>query len=122
MFGSLISLKELRKFQGLNKLIIWDIDLKQLMEPRVAAGNKQECRKMGGYLFYIEKTSGSKPMVYLMCHTEGGFAETIAKIDEVPEALIQEAISEKKGKEFFGMYPINKKIEEWLKKELGITD
>ena len=55
-----------------------------------------------------------------MGHTEEGCAETVAKIDEIPDELIAESINENKEREFFGMYPINKKIEGWLKKEFGI--
>ncbi len=46
----------------------------------------------------------------------------VAKIDEIPDDLIAEAIEENKNKEYFGMYPINKKIEIWLKKEIGIKE
>jgi hypothetical protein len=65
---------------------------------------------------------GKKPTLFLMCHTATGYAETVATIDEIPDDLIAEAIKENKQKEYFGMYPINNRIEEWLKKELGIEE
>ena len=61
-----------------------------------------------------------KPALFLMCHTAMGYAETVAMINEIPDELIAGAIIENKDKEFFGMCPINKKVEEWLKRELGI--
>jgi len=53
---------------------------------------------------------GKKPTLFLMCHTAAGYAETVATIDEIPDDPITEAIEENKQKEYFGMYPINKKI------------
>jgi hypothetical protein len=87
------------------------------MEPRCKPG--QERGEIKGYIFYIE-TMGKKPGLFLMRHTTA-CAETIAQIEEVPDELLAEAISDK-TKEYFRMYPINKKIKDWLKKELGIQD
>jgi hypothetical protein len=36
--------------------------------------------------------------------------------------MIQEAMDNNKDKEYFGMVPINKRIKDWLKKELAIED
>jgi hypothetical protein len=66
--------------------------------------------------------AGMKPVLYLMCNTASGYAETIGKIDEIPDELIAEAIEENKDRVYFGMYPINKKIKDWLKRELGIKE
>ena len=57
-----------------------------------------------------------------MYHTESSYAETVAKIDEVPDDMIQEAMDDNKDREYFGMIPINRRIEEWLKKELVIEE
>jgi hypothetical protein len=90
------------------------------MEPRykITKNGKEERKIISGYLFYIDKM-GKKPT---MCHTSMGYAETMAKIDEIPDYLSAEAIEENKQKEYFGMYPINKRIENWLRKELGIEE
>ena len=93
------------------------------MEPRckITQEGKEEWKIISGYLFYIDKM-GKKSALFLMCHTAAGYAETGAKIDEIPDDLIAEAIEENKNKEYLGMYPINKKIEIWLKKEIGIKE
>ena len=125
MFESLPSLKDLKGNYLVLKNIIWDIEPKQLMEPRytITAEGKKETKKIrSGYLFYIDKMSGKKPSLFLMCHTNTGYGETVALISEIPDELITEAIEENKSKEFFRMYPINKKIENWLKKELGLNE
>lgn len=123
MFEYAISLNDIKKNKSIHKHILWDIEPKQLMEPKCRAikDGKEEPKTISGYLFYIDKM-GKKPTLFLMCHTASGYAETVAKIDEIPDELIKEAIEENKNREFFGMYPINKNIEDWLKRELGLQD
>jgi len=41
-------------------------------------------------------------------------------IDEIPQELLLGAIEENKDKAYFKMYPINSRVEAWLKRELGI--
>ncbi|MGB9715127.1 MAG: DVU0772 family protein [Thermodesulfovibrionales bacterium] len=123
MFFNITSLSDLKRAKWVHNHIIWDIEPKQLMEPKYKQikEGKEDSKTIAGYLFYIDKM-GKKPALFLMLHTAMGYAETVAKIDEIPEELILEAIEENKNKEFFGMCPINKRIEEWLKKELGIKE
>ena len=123
IFGNITSLADLKRDKWIHKHIIWDIEPKQLMEPRckITRDGKEEWKTINGYLFYIDKM-GKKPTLFLMCHTATGYAETVAKVDEIPDDLIAEAIEENKSKEYFGMDPVNKKIENWLKKELGIEE
>ncbi len=115
-------LKDIREDQAVLKHIIWDIEPKQLMEPTyfINEEGKKEKKILRGYMFYIDRMSDTKPGLFLMCHTGSSYAETIAKVNEIPDELVNEAIEENKNKEYFGMVPINKKIEAWLKKELGI--
>jgi hypothetical protein len=122
IFDDIALLDDLKKDKEVLKDIIWDIEPKQLMEPRysLTEEGKRKEKIIRGYIFYIDTMSGDKPGLFLMCHTTMGYAETVANIDEIPDELIAEAIEENKGKEYFGMYPINKKLEAWLKKELGL--
>ena len=122
IFDDIALLNDLKKDKEVLKDIIWDMEPKQLMEPRlrITEEGKQVEKIIRGYIFYIDKMSVDKPGLFLMCHTTMGYAETVANIDEIPDELIAEAIEENKGKEYFGMYPINKKLEAWLKKELGL--
>ena len=122
IFDDIALLDDLKKDKEVLKDIIWDMEPKQLMEPRysLTEEGKRKEKIIRGYIFYIDKMSGDKPGLFLMCHTTMGYAETVANIDEIPDELIAEAIEENKGKEYFGMYPINKKLEAWLKKELGL--
>jgi hypothetical protein len=123
IFSYITSLADLKRDKWIHKHIIWEIEPRQLMEPRckITQEGKEERNIISGYLFYIDKM-GKKPTLFLMCHTMAGYAETVAKIDEIPDDLIAGAIEENKQKEYFGMYPINKKMEKWLKKEIGIEE
>lgn len=124
IFGDMGSLKDLKRDIFMHKHILWDVEPKQLMEPRCRIGEegKETKKNIHGYIFYIDKMAGMKPVLYLMCNTASGYAETIGKIDEIPDELIAEAIEENKDRVYFGMYPINKKIKDWLKRELGIKE
>ncbi len=115
-------LKDIKEDQAVLEHIIWDLEPKQLMEPTYYINDegKKEKKILRGYMFYIDRMSDIKPGLFLMCHTGSSYAETIAKVNEVPDELVDEAIEENKNKEYFGMVPINKKIEVWLKKELGL--
>src|SRR4030066_974147 len=123
IFGNITSLADLKRDRWIHKHILWEVEPKQLMEPRckITQEGKEEWKIISGYLFYIDKM-GKKSALFLMCHTAAGYAEMGAKIDEIPNDLIAEAIEENKNKEYLGMYPINKKIEIWLKKEIGVKE
>ena len=122
MFGGIATLKDIKRDLSVKKNILWDVDPKQLMEPRCRITKEGTKKKniIQGYLFYIDRMTAKKPSLFLMLHTSGGYAETVARIDEIPQELISEAIEENKAKEYFGMYPINNKIRQWLKSEIGI--
>jgi hypothetical protein len=123
IFSELITLKELKEDTYFRENMLWDIDPRELMSPRCAKeGDKIVYKKPAkGYVPYIDITS-KKPLLFIMRHTAMNFGETIARIDEIPEEMLQEAINENKDKISFGMCPINEKIKNWLKKELGVSE
>lgn len=120
-FGELMSWSDIKKEAFIVEHILWDIMPKELMEPssRVTDKGVQMRETIKGYVFYID-TMDKNPLLFLMRHTEAGYAETLAQIDEIPQELLVEAVKENKGKVYFSMYPINKKVEGWLKRELGV--
>jgi hypothetical protein len=124
IFDEQATLEDLKKDGKILKHILWDIEPKQLMEPDyyITGDGKQDKRIIRGYIFYIDKLSDDKPGLFLICHTRSSYAETVARITEIPDELISEAIEENKSREYFSMLPINKKIETWLKKELRLQE
>ncbi|HAK89444.1 MAG: hypothetical protein A2077_03805 [Nitrospirae bacterium GWC2_46_6] len=121
MYNKVLSLDEIKEEPFVIENILWDLEPKELMEPRqkITDEGVQKRKPIKGYIFYID-TMNEKPILFLMRHTAVDYAETLAKIDEIPQELLIEAVEENKAKAYFGMYPINKKVEGWLRKELGV--
>ncbi|BCB95800.1 hypothetical protein JZK55_07220 [Dissulfurispira thermophila] len=121
MFNKVLSLEDIKKEPFVIEHIRWDLQPKDLMEPRCLITDEgiKKREPIKGYVFYID-TMDKKPILFLMRHTAADYAETLAQIDEIPQELLIEAVEENKDKAYFGMYPINKKIEDWLKKELKV--
>lgn len=121
MFSKVLSLNDIKKESFVIEHIRWDIEPKDLMEPRssITEEGVKTREPIKGYIFYID-TMDKKPILFLMRHTAADYAETLAQIDEIPQDLLLEAIEENKSKAYFSMYPINKRVEEWLKRELGV--
>jgi hypothetical protein len=121
LFSKVLSLNDIKREPFVIEHIRWDLNPKDLMEPRSSITDEgiKTREPIKGYVFYID-TMDKKPILFLMRHTAADYAETLAQIDEIPQELLLEAVEENKDKAYFGMYPINKKIEEWLKRELGV--
>src|SRR5271169_3025977 len=122
MFSDVLTLEQIKKEPFVIEHILWDLQPKDLMEPRckVTDEGTKFRDEIKGYIFYID-TTDKKPILFLMRHTSADFAETLAKIDEIPGEMLEGAIAENKDKAYFNMYPINSQVEAWLKKELGIN-
>jgi len=124
MYEELLKLSDIRKELYVIENIRWDLEPKDLMETKFkktdAGVATREAGELKGYVFYVE-AMGKKPALFLMRHTAVEYGETVAQIDEIPDELLTEAIEENKARHYFGMYPINKKVEAWLRKELGIS-
>jgi hypothetical protein len=120
MFDEMMSLGQIKKEPYIIDHILWDLQPKDLMEPRSkVTGEGTEFRnEIKGYVFYID-TIDNNPTLFLMRHTAMDYAETLAKIDEIPLELLLGAVEENKDKAYFSMYPINSRVEAWLRKELG---
>lgn len=123
MFTAILSFNDIKAEPFVKEHILWDKEPKDLMEPRckVTAEGTELRDTIKGYIFYID-TMNKEPQLFLMRHTAADYGETLAKIDEIPQALLLEAIEENKQRAYFKMYPINKTIQDWLKKELGLAN
>lgn len=120
-FHRVLSFSEIKKEPFIIDNIRWDLEPKDMMEPRcvITEEGLKKREPIKGYIFYIDAME-EKPRLFLMRHTAAEYAETLAEVEEIPEDLLLDAIEENKDKEYFKMYPINEKIKDWLKRELGI--
>lgn len=120
-FHKVLSFSEVKKEPFIISNIRWDLEPKDMMEPRCAITEEglKKREPIKGYIFYIDAME-DRPRLFLMRHTAAEYAETLAEVEEIPQELLLKAIEENKDREYFKMYPINKDIEKWLKKELGI--
>lgn len=121
IFGDLLSFDDIKKEPFVIEHIRWDLQPRDLMEPKytMSGGDIKVREPIKGYVFYID-TTDKKPMLFLMRHTSIDYAETLAQINEIPEEMLRGAVEENKAKVYFNMYPINGRVEAWLRKELGI--
>jgi hypothetical protein len=121
LFHKVLSFGEIKKEPFIIENIRWDLEPKDLMEPRciITEEGLKKREPIKGYVFYIDAMEDS-PRLFLMRHTAADYAETLAEVEEIPKELLKEAIEENKDKAYFKMYPINEKVKDWLKKELGI--
>ncbi len=121
IWEELLSFEDIKKEPYYIQNILWDFDPTKIMEPIIIQeGSNIVCKEpVKGYVFYIE-TSGKKPELFLMMQKANYFSETIAKIEEIPEEMLKEAINENEHLIKYNICPINDKIKNWLKKELGL--
>ncbi len=119
MFQDLALFADIKKDQYVIDHILWDLEPKDLMEPRTTKTEDGVKRRaeIKGYVFYID-TTDKKPQLFLLRHTAGDYAETLARVDDIPEQMLHDAIAQNQAREYFKMYPINDAVREWLQKAL----
>jgi hypothetical protein len=117
----LVRLKKLKESKTFLEQILWDITPKIFFQPRSTTAGEQvkSLDNREGYMLYVDIVF-KKPVIVIMRVREL-MSRTVGYIDEVPEALLQEAMLCSSEECISGMYPLTKDIEHWLKQELGLT-
>lgn len=120
IFSKVLSLSEIKNEPFVLENIRWDLEPKDMMEPRLITTPEGTIDRepFKGYIFYIDNIDNN-PVLALMRHTAAGYAETLAQIDEIPREMLQASIDGNKDRAYFSMFPINVEIVDWLKRELG---
>ncbi len=111
------AIKDLKVFRSFLDEIRWDVTPKIFMEPRFAAkdGGTTEI-DITGYFFYVDLVL-DEPTLVIMQNTPA-LSITVGYIQDVPRDLLDEAVQCAGEECQAGMYPLTKKLEAWLKKEL----
>ena len=112
------SVKELCENKGFLEKIRWDVTPKILFKPRFPLA-ETEPYDIEGFMFYVDVIN-KEPALVIM-RNRGPVSKTAGYVEGVPEDLLLEAMNCAQGECIAGMYPITKKLEDWLKKELGLS-
>ena len=112
-----INIKDLREYKDFLDALRWDITPKILFEPMFQ--KQGGSRSLDGYMLYVDIVD-NKP-VLMVLKNKFGMSETAAYIEGVPEDLLKETTQCPADECIGGMYPITKKLEAWLKNELGLS-
>ena len=117
----IFGLEDIKKSTDILGNIKLDVSPQILVQPRFQSQPEdlQKLKDIAGYMFYVEGEC-SPPALMLLKIGKTDITSTIAKIDEIPDALVQEAIRSPVNPPVHGMYEITDNIKEWLRKELGI--
>ena len=117
----IFGLEDIKKSTDILGNIKLDVSPQILVQPRFQSQPEdlQKLKDIAGYMFYVEGEC-SPPALMLLKIGKTDITSTIAKIDEIPDGLVQEAIRSPVNPPVHGMYEITDNIKEWLRKELGI--
>ena len=115
------TISELKQQSYFLEHVRWEVTPRVFLSPKVtsADGFVATIDTSYGYMLYVDLVD-EMPAIIIMQLKEL-ISKTVGFIDEAPEELLREAM-QCAGKECIGgMYPLTEKIENWLKKELGLS-
>jgi len=99
-----------------------EVTPRMVMEPRYHS-RPEDLKKLSeitGYMFYVESEC-DPPALMLMKTGRTDITSTIARVEDIPEAMVRRAVESPVEPPVQGMYTITDEIKEWLKKELGLA-
>ena len=115
-----LKLEKLRKHRIFIDNITWDVTPELIFKPRFFL--KDEDRELidrtQGFLFYIDYMDDICELMVLKTYQLR--SKTIGEVENVPEQMLLDAVNREGVKDIGGMYPIDEKLESWLKEKLGI--
>ncbi len=101
--------------------IRWDVTPKVFLSPKPASEDesKESIDTTYGYMLYVDLIN-DKPVLVIM-QLKYVMSQTVGYIDDIPEDLLKEAMHCTETECIAGMYPLSEKLEDWLKKALGLS-
>ena len=115
------TISELKQQPYFLEHVRWEVTPRVFLSPKVTSdeGFVATIDTSYGYMLYVDLVD-EKPAIIIMQLKEL-ISKTVSYIDEAPEDLLREAMQCADKECICGMYPLTGKIENWLKKELGIS-
>jgi len=117
----LLSINDVRENAAFIKGIRWDVTPKIFMNPssapRTESGKPVDVTY--GYMLYVDLVNNKPALMVMMLKRM--MSQNVGQISDVPEDLLREAMNCKGPDCIAGMFPITGRLEDWLKKELGVS-
>lgn len=115
------SIDELKKQSYFLEHVRWEVTPKVFLSPKVTTedGSVATIDTSYGYMLYVDLVD-EKPAIIIMQLKEL-ISKTVSYIDEAPEDLLREAMHCSENECISGMYPLTERLQDWLKKELGLS-
>src|SRR3990172_2224286 len=116
-----LKIERLRKNRVFMDNLRWDVTPEILFRPRFVRA-ENDCgliKETQGFMFYIDYMKDVEPNLMVMKTFEFR-SKTVGEIEGAPRDLLLAAVKKEGVKDVTGMYPIDKAVEAWLKKELGL--
>jgi hypothetical protein len=115
-----LKLSRLKKNGVFMKHLRWDVTPEVLFKPRFVRDkdDRDLIKETQGFMFYIDCMDDIVNLMVMK--TYNLTSKTVGDVEGVPRELIMNAVRRKGVKDIMCMYPIDKALEAWLKKELGL--
>ena len=97
--------------------IRWDVTPQIFLNPSSTPGD-EPVDITHGYMLYVDLIH-EKPALIIM-QLKKIMSKTVGYVCDLPEDLMKEAMQCSQTECVSGMYPLGKKLEDWLKKEMGL--
>ena len=117
-----VSINALRDKKVFIENIRWDVTPKIFVSPGFSQQELESERARGGkdeYMLYIDSIHDKH--VLMIMKLRYSYSTTVAYVTDIPADLLLEATNCPPEECIEGMFPLSKKLEDWLKKELGLS-
>lgn len=113
----LTEFNELKSSAPFIESVRWDITPKIFVNPRLAPGEPADLTY--GFMLYVDQIE-DKPALIVMQLKEL-ISKSVGYVFDIPEELLRDSMQCIDSDCIGGMYPLSEKLEDWLKKQFGLS-
>lgn len=117
-----VSINALKDKKVFVENIRWDVTPKIFVSPsfsQLTLENERAEGEKDKYMLYIDSIHDKH--VLMIMKLRYSYSSTVAYVTDIPADLLQEAANCPPEECVGGMFPLSKKLEDWLKKEFGLS-
>jgi hypothetical protein len=102
------------------KHLRFDVTPEVIFKPRFVRdkNDRDVIEEIQGFMFYIDHMDETTSL--MLMKTYNLTSKTVGDIEEVPRELLINAVNREGVRDIIGMYPIDDKLENWLKGKLDL--